>query len=49
MHQLKSVDLEQLQFVGDALSCLRQEVDGQVDTLTIIVVHLQALAIAGCS
>lgn len=30
MRQLRDVDLTQLQFVGDALTNLRQEVQGQV-------------------
>ncbi len=30
VRQLQSIDLAQLEFVGDALTCLRQEVDGKV-------------------
>ena len=30
VHQLRAIDLEKLHFVGDALTCLRQEVDGKV-------------------
>lgn len=32
VQRLHSIDLQQLQFVGDALTCLRQEVDGQVSS-----------------
>ena len=35
--RLHPVDLQQLQFVGDALTSLRQEVDGQVNTPTCVV------------
>ncbi|DBB16551.1 TPA: Uroporphyrinogen decarboxylase 2, chloroplastic [Trebouxia sp. C0006] len=36
VHQLQSIDLEQLQFVGDALTCLRQEVDGKAAVLGFV-------------
>lgn len=44
VRQLHDVDLSQLQFVGDALTCLRQEVHGQVQTVLL----LYKLAPASC-